>query len=41
MARALELVQQGTPIATAAKQIGVPRVTLLYKASGKSPWSQL
>lgn len=37
MSQALQLVQNGIPVATSAKQAGVPRGTLMYKASDKSP----
>lgn len=37
MAKAIEAVEEGMPTATAAKKFGVPRVTLYYKTSGKSP----
>ncbi|KAJ4437827.1 hypothetical protein ANN_13765 [Periplaneta americana] len=37
MAKAIEAVEEGMPTATAAKKFGVPRVTLCYKTSGKSP----
>lgn len=37
MNQALQLVRRGTSVAEAARQTGVPRSTLLYKNSGKSP----
>ncbi|XP_068084186.1 tigger transposable element-derived protein 2-like [Anabrus simplex] len=37
MLNAIQDVKRGVPIATAAKQHGVPRITLMYKAKGKSP----
>nr|CAD7203179.1 unnamed protein product [Timema douglasi] len=37
---AIEAVQKGSPIATAAKIFKVPRVTLLYKVKGKTPVSR-
>ena len=37
MRDAIRAVQMGTPVATAAKRFGVPRVTLLYKVRGKYP----
>lgn len=37
MTAALEAVRRGVAVASAAKQFNVPRVTLLYKSTGKSP----
>lgn len=37
MAQALRDVEKGIPVGTAAKIHGVPRVTLLYKFTGRSP----
>ncbi|KAG5884597.1 hypothetical protein JTB14_002250 [Gonioctena quinquepunctata] len=33
-------VQKGMPVATAAKKHGVPVITLLYKAKGKTPMNR-
>ncbi|KAJ4427106.1 hypothetical protein ANN_24721 [Periplaneta americana] len=37
MAAALNAVRKGQSITSAAKEFGVPKTTLLYKASGKYP----
>lgn len=37
MENAIEDVQRGLPVSTAAKKYGVPRITLLYKVRGKTP----
>lgn len=34
---AIDAVLRGMPVATAAKRFSVPRITLMYKAKGKSP----
>ncbi|CAA9998529.1 unnamed protein product, partial [Nesidiocoris tenuis] len=37
MMAAIDAVSNGMPVATAARTHGVPRITLLYKTTGKSP----
>lgn len=39
MLAALNAVENGVPVATAAHNYGVPCITLLYKATGKTPIS--
>lgn len=34
---AVDAVRKGMPVATAAKRFSVPRITLMYKAKGKTP----
>lgn len=34
---AIDAVRMGMPVATAAKRFSVPRITLMYKAKGKTP----
>lgn len=37
MAHALELIANGKPVAAVSRETGIPRTTLIYKSSGKSP----